>query len=146
MVDQAISLQQPWAWLVVHADEYPDPKRIENRTWPTAVRGRVKIHASKTFDLDGYRSVIARRPDLANLLPQPNEFELGGIVGEVTIVDCVSQSDDEWFVGTYGFVLADPKPLPFFQIPGKLRFFEVPGASRIGGNGRPIDPRQMSLF
>ena len=50
----------------------------------------------------------------------------GGIVGAVTIVDCVTESDSPWFTGPYGWCLADPTPLPFIPYKGTLRFFDVP--------------------
>lgn len=59
---RAISIRQPWAWLLVHADEYPDPKRVENRTWATNVRGTVLIHLGRRFDRRGYDQIIAMRP------------------------------------------------------------------------------------
>ena len=31
-----------------------------------------------------------------------------------------------WFVGPYGFVLTDAKPLPFVPLTGQLGFFAVP--------------------
>src|SRR3990167_9411398 len=39
---KALSIRQPWAWLILHAG-----KDIENRGWPTSFRGRFLIHASK---------------------------------------------------------------------------------------------------
>lgn len=48
----ALSIQQPWAWLLVNGF-----KPVENRSWPTKVRGRIAIHAGKKFDYEGYRWV-----------------------------------------------------------------------------------------
>lgn len=121
----ALSVQQPWAWLLVHADEYPDPKRIENRTWWTKFRGRLLIHASKTFDKKGYEWVISHRPDLKDVMPAPKDFELGGIVGEVHVTDCVDYSDSFWYMGNIGFVMDHPKPLPFRRLLGALKIFKV---------------------
>ena len=42
---KAISIRQPWAWLIVHG--YKD---VENRTWATKHRGPILIHAGKTLD------------------------------------------------------------------------------------------------
>lgn len=50
----------------------------------------------------------------------------GGIVGVATIIDCVTSSDSKWFMGKYGFVLADAKPLPFVPCKGQLNFFDIP--------------------
>ena len=43
---KALSIIQPWAELIVLGH-----KDIENRTWPTKVRGRVAVHASKKYDM-----------------------------------------------------------------------------------------------
>jgi hypothetical protein len=43
----------------------------------------------------------------------------------VEIVDCVRKSDSKWFYGLFGFVLKDPRPLPFMAVRGQLGFFEV---------------------
>jgi len=53
-------------------------------------------------------------------------IERGGIIGSVEIVDCVTESNSRWFMGRYGFVLRDPKPLPFIPWKGQLGFFDVP--------------------
>lgn len=114
---KAISIRQPWAWLIVHG--YKD---VENRTRRTSIRGPVLIHASQTPDplLNDILEVMAgfgvTDPDL----------QYGGIVGRATIVDCVTESDSEWFEGPVGYVLDDPQPLPFWPCPGQLGFFEVP--------------------
>src|SRR5690606_6676859 len=79
---KALSIRQPWAWLIVNADRYPDPKLIENRTWSTKIRGQILIHAGQTFDQDGYNYVLASRPDLVGILPAPADLERGGIVGQ----------------------------------------------------------------
>ena len=39
---KAITVRQPWAWLLIQGT-----KDIENRDWPTNVRGQVAIHAAK---------------------------------------------------------------------------------------------------
>ncbi len=50
---------------------------------------------------------------------------MGGIIGIAEIVDCVDNSDSEWFFGPFGFVLDNIKPIDFIPIKGKLGFFEV---------------------
>lgn len=124
----ALSIRQPWAWAILRAG-----KDIENRDWPTKVRGRVLIHASKgmTQDewADGFETIrSAGREDPRELylnFPSFYAIERGGIVGEVEIVDCVDESESPWFFGRYGFVLRNPKPLPFVPYKGRLGFFEV---------------------
>jgi hypothetical protein len=42
---KALSVRAPWWWYILHGG-----KDIENRDWPTRVRGRVLIHASKWWN------------------------------------------------------------------------------------------------
>ena len=56
--------------------------------------------------------------------PEFDQLQRGGIVGEAEIVDCVTQSPSPWFVGEYGFVLRNAKPLPFEPCKGALGFFK----------------------
>lgn len=111
---KALSIRQPWAHLILHGG-----KDIENRSWPTNVRGRVLIHAGDQLDEDGLAWLQGRG------VPLPDEYPRGGIVGEVEIVDCVRDSVSEWFVGPFGFVLRNPKPLPLRKLKGRLYFFNV---------------------
>ena len=122
---RTLSIQQPWAWLIVNGNSYSHPKDVENRTWPTKRRGKHFVHAGKKFDQLGYDSVIARRPELQAIMPTPKEFERGGIVGVVDILECVAECGSEWFTGRYAFVLANPLPLPFIACRGALGFFEA---------------------
>ncbi len=127
----AISAQQPWGFAILHG------KDIENRTWRHPFRGRVLLHVGKKIDRDGAetaRLILAERHGVE--LPPLTSLPTGGIVGAVTIVDCVERSDSPWFVGRYGFVLRDAAPLPggaFVPCRGALGFFRVP--RRRGGAG-----------
>ncbi len=119
---KAISVRQPWAWLIVHG--YKD---IENRSWPTGYRGSVLIHASKTLD-PSYDDIRADIWAEGGDIPDRRAIERGGIVGQATIVDCIdapSHKRDDWFWGPYGFVLENARPLPFHTVAGKLKFFDV---------------------
>lgn len=120
-----ISIRQPWAWLIVHGG-----KDIENRTWSTRVRGRILIHAAKGMTLaewnDCYWWVRTHvRVSLAMAIPMVDHLPRGGIVGGVDLVDCVDRSTSPWFVGRYGFVLANAKALPFVPLTGQRGFFPV---------------------
>lgn len=118
----ALSIRQPWAWLVIHGG-----KDIENRTWPTKIRGRVLIHASKGLTVpeweDAHEFVAVFNDELAQSMPRVSRLERGGIIGEAEIVDCVQDFESEWFSGPYGFVIRNPKPLPFRPCRGALGFF-----------------------
>lgn len=118
-----LSVRQPWAWLIVHGH-----KDIENRTWHTKVRGHIQIHASKGLTKQEYADAVAFAKQAAPRLAIPDfdALKRGGIVGTARVVDCVSDSDSPWFVGPFGFMLADPYPLPFVECAGALGFFELP--------------------
>ena len=126
---KALSIRQPWAWLILHAG-----KDIENREWPTRFRGRVLIHASKGCTQEEYFDAASFAQDAVATeyrgrgltIPAWRTIERGGIVGSVEIVDCVTRSDSRWFMGTYGFVLRNPIVLPFEPYRGALGFFDVP--------------------
>lgn len=117
-------------------------KDIENRCWPTKVRGRVLIHAAKSMTRAEHEDAIdfavhairatprdgstSRIVTLRELGFEFDALERGGIIGSAEIVDCVTASDSPWFMGEFGFVLRDPKPLPFTPWKGQLGFFHVP--------------------
>ena len=115
---KALSVRQPWAWLEAHGY-----KPIENRGWNTKFRGEFLIHASKSFDKEGYAWVRQNYPEIP--MPLPHEFERGGIVGTATLYAVARISPSPWFFGPVGFCLADAKPLPFVPMAGKLGFFEA---------------------
>lgn len=111
---KAISIQQPWAWAIVHAG-----KDIENRTWSTAYRGDVAVHATRMQK--GYRLP----PGVA--APTEQELTLGAVIGLVEIVDVVMRSSSCWFTGPLGFVLRNPRPLVQpIRCPGNQRIWELP--------------------
>jgi hypothetical protein len=112
---RALSIKQPWASLIVHGF-----KRFEMRNWPTRHRGRILIHASKTWSaaqLAFFESAPVRGR-LEPFLPLP----FGALIGFVDIVECYHVrsmprpaspesiwSDFDSF--TYAFELAHPIPI-----------------------------------
>jgi hypothetical protein len=110
---KALSIRQPYSWLIVSGH-----KDIENRTWPTRFRGHFLIHAGKRFAGD-------RNKWEWPAIDRPASFEMGGIVGEAELVDCVTESASPWFSGPYGFIIRSARPLPFRPCRGALGFFEV---------------------
>lgn len=119
----ALSIRQPWAAAIVHLG-----KDVENRDWPTRLRGPIAIHASKTLsqdDINAFHETVRDRIDLAGRpsLYFPEEPR-GGIVGMAEIVDCVEASSSPWFFGRYGFVLRDARPVDFIPVKGALGFFD----------------------
>lgn len=118
---KALSIRQPYAWLIANGI-----KDIENRDWPTKFRGRVLIHAGVTYPKRDYADDAEDYSDMYGIEYPQREQMIGGIVGVATIIDCVTKSDSQCFLGMYGFVLADAKPLPLVPCKGQLGFFDVP--------------------
>lgn len=120
--DRALSIMQPWAWLIVNRH-----KAIENRDWPTRFRGPVAIHAGKMVDRDAASDVMSSIHPVTGLTrnfhARPGCFATGAIVGIADLVDCVERSDSDWFVGRYGFILANQRPVPPIKVKGELGFF-----------------------
>lgn len=81
---KALTLHQPWATLVAIG-----AKRIETRSWGTAYRGALAIHAGKSTEFlslcgqEPYRSIL-----LAHFGPEwyPNDLPLGAVVCAVELV------------------------------------------------------------
>ena len=123
---KALSIRQPWAWLI--AAGYKD---IENRRWSTKFRGRIYVHAAMRFDKNAIMATPLSRKNFLDERAQSaiedlsHTWRSSAIIGEVDIVDCVTSSDSPWFTGRYGFILANPKlydnPIP---CKGKRNFFE----------------------
>ncbi len=143
---KCLSIYQPYAsWLADPARFLASgvpPKRLENRDWATRYRGPLLIHASKQFE-DSAFIWAARFPNLASCVSRERAaYPAGAIVGVADLVDCVSVSDDPWFCGEYGFVLANARPVgpaPYRGAPG---LFDVPYAVVAAflspeGTGRP---------
>src|SRR5437867_1848772 len=82
----ALSLKQPWAALVVAG-----LKTIEVRSWPTARRGRILIHAARIADErpEGWRHLPEEWLATAKLA--------GGIIGAAELTGCRTYADQEVF-------------------------------------------------
>ena len=105
---------------MAHVNGYKD---VENRTWRTSCRGRIYIHAGKLFSEHDWIDTEAER----YIKAEGTERRVyGAIIGEVTIANCVTESDSPWFEGPIGWVLRDPvayeTPIPYR---GRLGLFEV---------------------
>jgi len=145
-----LSVRAPWWWWIIYGG-----KNIENRDWDTDYRGPCAIHASKWWTNTGFKAAMDSAHEMAgstrhldHVLEQwtPRKIKnLGGhIVGIVDIVGTATASKSPWFVGKYGFVLANPRPLtPTVPFVGKLGFFKVPkhmlqpGAHKCAPPGEP---------
>ena len=117
---KALSLSQPMAWAIFNG------KDVENRNWSTQYRGRFIVHAAKSFNIDHWNWILTNENRLGIYLPYSRfDFIYGALIGEVGLIDCVTNHGSRWFFGKYGFVLANAKlyerPIP---CRGKLHFFE----------------------
>ena len=120
---KALTLIRPWAWAIVAST-----KRIENRTWVPykAMLGqRIAIHAGQKLDAWDYQ-VIA---EIHGSDPDAS-CEDQGIVGTALLTGVVTESDDPWFNGPYGWTLDDvvrlAEPIPckgaqgFWRLPADI--------------------------
>lgn len=119
---KALSIRQPWAWLITHG--YKD---VENRTWNTRFRGLCYIHASRMLDVKGLEYLKVMHPEIP--LPEPCEYQLGGIIGEVELTHVIRPGEppqSDWHEeGLYGFYLRSPRPLPLRPLRGRQGFFNI---------------------
>ena len=116
MIWRAISVRQPWAWLLSNRH-----KPIENRTRRFNYRGPLLIHASQGMTDDDYEACRIFIEGFTCLeLPPPGSLDRGGIVGKAVATDCLTASDSPWFCGPFGIVLSDASPLPFYPCRGSL--------------------------
>ncbi|KVD71843.1 hypothetical protein WI89_01060 [Burkholderia ubonensis] len=126
---KALSIRQPWAWLVASGH-----KDIENRTWRTAYRGPLLIHASAGMTRQEYEDAFqfalqAGGIQLAYRMPGVKELERGGIIGVADLMHVVSPAArmSLWHMdGCYGLHLCNARPLPFIPYKGQLGIFDVP--------------------
>lgn len=126
----ALSIKQPWAGLILAG-----VKTVEIRTWSTAIRGRVLIHAASRPD---------ERPEAWKWVTEevkPFTQLHRGIIGEAILSGCVIYreksvfhadqlrhwNDPEWFQSPqmYGFEFTQPKVLSFRACRGYVRFFHI---------------------
>lgn len=121
MLVKAISIRQPWAWLVVQGI-----KPIENRSRAFKHRGPLAIHATGTLYEREYDAACKA---LGRSIPE-DALELGGIIGAVDVVDVVEDHLSRWFRGPYGLLLKNPRPCSFVPVQGQLGIWTVPATLR----------------
>ena len=80
---KALSVRQPWANATMLG------KDVGNRSRYFGHRGLLLIHDSTHFDYG------ARRQPRIKALPE-NELIFGHLIGLVTLVDCVTESNSQW--------------------------------------------------
>ena len=148
---KALSIKPPWPYYIIYGVPFgvvkdnPDGsqrvedsgkvilKNIENREWPIpasfSLPQRIYIHVGKKQD--DMQAVLdfavgkLKLPAWSIIMSYSRRLPRGAVIGEVDVVECVTESKSPWFVGRYGFVLANAAayetPIP---CRGKLGFFE----------------------
>lgn len=121
---RVLSLHPAWAWSVFFAG-----KNVENRSWSTAYRGTILIHASsKKYTgkaLEEARTEISKASGLP-LDKIPMDFPRTQMLGLVDVIDCVSDSQSPWANdGDEHWILTHPRALeePVLNINGKLQLW-----------------------
>jgi len=119
---KALSIRQPWAWLVVNGW-----KNIENRERRFSHRGPLLIHAAQWMSVADYDACRIFVDGICDHLPLPpiTDLDRSGIVGQVTVLDCVDHHSSPWFTGPYGLVLAEHVSFPMIRWRGMPGLFEV---------------------
>lgn len=120
---KVITIKQPFASLIAAG-----LKEYEFRTWKTAYRGELLIHAGKSVDAEAMKKF--EQLDLS--------YPLGCIIAKATLTDCIKVDEDLKqdlrrknalvYSGTtenpnwkgYGFQLADIQPMEPIYVNGKL--------------------------
>jgi hypothetical protein len=103
-------------------------KPIENRSWPTKVRGRVAIHAAQRAEDKGFFDFVREKglgAQVALDMATARSLPLSAVIGLVDIIDCVTSSSSLWFEGPFGFVLVNPRPLRPIPCRGALQIFDL---------------------
>lgn len=121
---KALSIRQPWAWMILHAG-----KDVENRDWRhnANFHGNLLIHAAKGMSKKEYTEAVAfaRGIGVTISIPGMDEIRRGGIVGIVEVTGHKRMHASPWFTGPTALILRNPYPLPFRPYAGQLGFFEV---------------------
>ena len=120
----ALSIRPPWAWAIIHAG-----KDVENRSRRCHYRGRFLIHASLELTSDDFAKAtqsLTAAGEIA-IVPREDEFEVGGFVGSVELVDVVEACGSAWYQpGAFAWILRNPRPMPFLPYTGRRSWFHVP--------------------
>lgn len=139
---RCLTIRQPWASLIALGE-----KTFETRSWKTAYRGEIAIHAGLKVDksvcsLEPFRSALARHGLTADLLPA------GAIIATGVLANCYEVTaglaeegwpgGDEYSFGNYSegrFAWELERVMPLVNpVPakGRLGFWEHPVPGREG--------------
>lgn len=114
MTMRALSVRQPFAWLLVHGH-----KTREDRTWATDHRGPLAIHASARLAPDADQ-VIATCRDLGIPIPDADQLPRGAIVGTVDLRACTGRAP------RFAWTVANGRPCAPIPMRGQLALWNAP--------------------
>jgi hypothetical protein len=130
---RCVSIRPPYGTWLANPQRFEmiglPPKRIENRSYDftCGYRGQILIHQSKTFERDAIPAWCRRMPGIERIFSlDPGGYPHGAIIGIANLVDVIEDSDDPWFLGEYGLVLANARPVYPMAYRGQLGLFNVP--------------------
>lgn len=123
---KAISLWQPWASAIACG-----VKQVETRSWYTAYRGPIAIHAAKKWNkelLETTLALITHSPEfyrgLRTLgLTRWDKMHLGAVVATAHLTDCIAteilrptispleRAFGNYSAGRWGWILTNIKPI-----------------------------------
>lgn len=125
----ALSIMQPWCWLIAVG-----LKRVENRSWNCTSRRPILLHAGMKLDREAHESMMSGRHPVTGerwhgaahyqIADAEDLVHRGGIIGTAEIRGCVTDSDDPFFVGPFGIIIAGARELRFQPCKGALGFFK----------------------
>lgn len=103
-VVRALTLWRPWDSAILFGG-----KRIENRPWAPWPRIHglfICLHAGQKYDRDAAVAMVEAK---LYTPPSPSSIytKAGVIVGVARVTGSVTESDDPWFSGPYGWLLDD---------------------------------------
>jgi hypothetical protein len=131
---RALSVRQPWAWLIVNGF-----KPFENRDWSPGNPARcwlgkqlarcapmtILVHACKGMTEDEYdQAYFMAKGDYDITLPPMKDLPRGGIVGVVNVVRWHDERQPMAFSFGSGIELAHAAPHEFLPCKGALGFFK----------------------
>lgn len=114
---KAISIAQPWAWAIAEGH-----KKVENRSQRYKYRGRLLIHASRTY------WEIEKLPNGVKV-PPLDSLDYGKVIGFCDLVDCVEMGerfrDDPFAQGPYCLLLQNFRKITPVDYRGQLGIYSV---------------------
>lgn len=142
---RVLTVNQGWADLILPREGRSQVKDVENRTWTTAYRGDLLIHAGS-----GHKK-MAESKQFCDLhgIPFPNESDLifGAVIGIVELVGIERSRDSIWAqADNYHWILENPRRLDRpIACSGALRLWipsqKIMDGLKIGAAGSVLNRR-----